>query len=430
MSSSILLDVTPLEAMMDVPLSITIRGLPAGQIVTVRASWLDGARTEWVSQATYQADSTGHVDLNTQPPVEAVYQDSDPMGLIWSMRPRNVTRHYMPVHTATSEPSSVYFAVEMDGQVVASAEARRHIIAPGVCREEIRVDGLAGTLFVPRGGGPHPAITVVSGSGGGVNEHRAALYAAHGYAAFALAYFNYEGLPKSLVRIPLEYFEASIAYLRQRPEIDGERLAIAGGSRGGELSLLLGAMFSAYRAVIAEVPSGLIWGGFGHDPAEGSQPAWTYRGEGLPYMSDPDPGIYDYYAEYAARGEAIPGTPSFQAIVDRNPDQVEQAMIPVENTQGAILMISGEDDQMWPGTELAEIAMRRLKEHGFTLPYEHVSYGGAGHFIAPPYAPTTTIAITHPVDGGYYTFGGQPEANYRASVDSWQKRIAFLREHL
>lgn len=430
MSSSIFLDVTPSEAMMDVPLSITIRGLPAGQIVTVQASWLDGATTEWVSQATYQADSTGHVDLNTQAPLEAVYQDSDPMGLIWSMRPRNVTRHYMPVHTATAEPSSVYFAVEIDGQVVASAEARRHIIAPGVRREEIRADGLAGTLFVPRGGGPHPAITVVSGSGGGVNEHRAALYAAHGYAAFALAYFNYEGLPKSLVRIPLEYFEASIAYLRQRPEIDGERLAIAGGSRGGELSLLLGAMFSAYRAVIAEVPSGLIWGGFGHDPAEGSQPAWTYGGEGLPYMSDPDPGIYDYYAEYAARGEAIPGTPGFQAIVDRNPDQVEQAMIPVENTQGAILMISGEDDQMWPGTELAEIAMRRLKEHGFTLPYEHISYVGAGHFIAPPYAPTTTISITHPVDGGYYTFGGQPEANYRASVDSWQKRIAFLREHL
>jgi dienelactone hydrolase len=430
MHTSINLIVTPKDAVMDVPVTITVDGLPANHPVTVRARWVDGIGTEWSSYALYQTDASGYLDLSKQPPVQADYIDTDPMGLIWSMRPTDTTRRYMPVHATTTEPSRVLFAVEVDGQIVASAEVLRHVIAPGVRREEVRVNGLAGTLFLPSSGGKYPAVTVVSGSGGGVNEHRAALYAAHGYAAFALAYFNYESLPASLVRIPLEYFETSIAYLRSRPEIDGERLAIAGGSRGGELALLLGATFSAYRAVIAEVPSGVIWGGFGHDPAEGAQPSWTYHGEGLPYMSDPDPEIYAYYAEYAARGEAIPGTPGFQAIVDRNPNQVAQALIPVEKTQGAILMISGDDDQMWPSTPLAEIAMRRLQEKGFSYPYEHISYAGAGHFIAPPYAPTTTIAINHPVDGGYYTFGGKPEANYRASVDSWHKRLQFLHQYL
>lgn len=430
MSNIVNINVTPNEAVTDIPLSIQIHGLQPEQIIIIRASWLDGAGVEWSSQATYQADKDGFIDLNAQPPREAAYQNADPMGLIWSMVPVDTTKRYMPVHTVTSEPYRIRFAVEYDGKVVASTETLRHTIADGVRYEEIHTQGLAGKLFLPAGNAPYPAITLVSGSGGGINEHRAALYAAHGYAVLALAYFNYEGRPKALVNIPLEYFETSINYLRQHPQIDGERLAIIGGSRGGELALLLGATFSAYKVIVAEVPSGLIWGGFGDDPETGSQPAWTYRGEGLAYMSDVSSEIYGYYEEYIARGEAIPGTPGFQAIIERNPDQIEQATIPVEKTKGAILMISGEDDQMWPSTPLAQIAVERLKAHNYPYPYEHVSYPGAGHLIMPPYAPTTTIAMTHPVDGGYYTFGGEAEANYRACVDSWRKRLAFLKEHL
>ena len=51
------------------------------------------------------------------------------------------------------------------------------------------------------------------------------------------------GLPPTLSNIPLEYFETAIEWLQHQPRLDGGRIAVSGTSRGGELSLLLGATF-------------------------------------------------------------------------------------------------------------------------------------------------------------------------------------------
>ncbi|NOY61526.1 MAG: hypothetical protein GXO75_21655 [Calditrichaeota bacterium] len=104
--------------------------------------------------------------------------------------------------------------------------------------------------------------------------------------------------------------------------------------------------------------------------------------------------------------------------------------IPVEKINGAVLMISGEDDQVWPSTQLANIAMDRLKALGFEKPYTHLHYRGAGHTILPPYFPTTVTSEKHPVDGAFLALGGQPAADYRAGVGSWNKELDFLKRHL
>src|SRR6185436_11050508 len=98
-------------------------------------------------------------------------------------------------------------------------------------------------LFRPKAKGKYPGLITLSGAGGGLSESRAALRAAHGYAVLALAYFNYDDLPKNLVGIPLEYFEEALTWMEKQPYIDGERLGVMGVSRGGELVLLLGAYF-------------------------------------------------------------------------------------------------------------------------------------------------------------------------------------------
>ena len=74
-----------------------------------------------------------------------------------------------------------------------------------------------GTLFTPapRADGLSPPVVVVlNGSGGGINEPRAALYASHGYAALALAYFKAPGLSDYISNTPLEYFERGLDWLR------------------------------------------------------------------------------------------------------------------------------------------------------------------------------------------------------------------------
>jgi dienelactone hydrolase len=116
--------------------------------------------------------------------------------------------------------------------------------------------------------------------------------------------------------------------------------------------------------------------------------------------------------------------------MNRHPDRIRQATIPVERINGAVLLISGEDDQMWPSTRMAQISMARLREHNFPHPYEHLSYSGAGHGIGIPYTPQTMIEVRHPVDGVLYTFGGNPESNAHATVDSWRRVTHFLRENL
>ena len=432
MSSQVLLSVQPRTAMSDVPLAIAVSGLLANSAVTIRASFTDGGGVEWAAQADYRADAKGDLDLSASAPITDSFTEADPMGLIWSMLPVDeVARENMQLRWSDLDTAVLTFALLQDGETITSVEARRMMVAPGVERVEVRDRGLFGTLFLPAGAGPHPAITIISGSGGGLNEARAALFAAHGYAGFALAYFNYETLPDSIYQIPLEYFETSIAYLGSRADIDGGRLAITGGSRGGELSLLLGSIFPQYKVIIADVPSGIVWGGFGKDRSKGSVPAWTWRGEEIPYMDDEvDPTVYDYHNDYRERGEPIPLTPGFRELLRRSPATAKRAEIPVEKIRGAVLMVSGADDAMWHSSELAEVAMDRLRAHNFSRPYEHISYPGAGHLIMPPYAPTTLVASKHPVDGGFYAFGGEPHAIYKAGVDAWRRKLDFLRQHL
>ena len=81
-------------------------------------------------------------------------------------------------------------------------------------------------------------------------------YPGHGYTTFALAYFGVEGLPRELVKIPLEYFKKGFDWLRTQDTVDGRRLGVVGGSKGGELALLLGATFPEIKVVVARAPSG------------------------------------------------------------------------------------------------------------------------------------------------------------------------------
>jgi dienelactone hydrolase len=69
------------------------------------------------------------------------------------------------------------------------------------------------------------------------------MLAARGYPVLALAYFREDGLPRELVRIPLEYFRRALLWMRTRPEVDPARVVTLGISRGGELSLILASTF-------------------------------------------------------------------------------------------------------------------------------------------------------------------------------------------
>jgi len=66
-------------------------------------------------------------------------------------------------------------------------------------------------------------------------------------------------LPKELYEIPVEFFERGLSWLEKHGSVDCERIAVYGYSKGGELSLLLGSLYSPIKAVAAFSGSSLVW---------------------------------------------------------------------------------------------------------------------------------------------------------------------------
>jgi dienelactone hydrolase len=288
---------------------------------------------------------------------------------------------------------------------------------------------LVGTLFCPSTPGPHPAVIALGGVGGGLREGGAEALASEGFAALALAYFGVDPLPRELVEIPLEYFEKAIAWLKSRPEVDANRIAVVGNSKGGELALLLGATYPEdLKAVIGYAPSAVVWQGITFDREayhRGPKSPWSSRGEPVPFarLARPLPAEMVRMVGSYLRRQPIVGRVFYERALE-DETAVAAAEIAVEKIDGPLLLISGTDDQMWPSTRLSEMAIERLKAHDHPFPYEHLRYEGAGHMITLPNAEPPASWSSR------YEVGGTQEANEFANADSWTKVLGFLEKHL
>jgi dienelactone hydrolase len=364
-----------------------------------------------------------------QEPVTGTYDGASAMGLVWSAE--RVPADLKPAPDGwIMEPCLLQIEARGPDGARAELTLKRRAAGPGVIRTLVRSDGLVGTLFLPAGEGPHPAVLVLGGGGGGIDEFRGAMLASHGYAALNLGYFSMPGLPRGLVNIPLEYFEGAIRWMRSQPWLRDRLLTAWGESRGGELALLLGSHFPEINAVVAWVPSGVVFWALGLAEPGDTRPraAWTFRGKPLPYLQENNAA-----ADAAPAGQ--PGRPIAVAPIylrhlqDRR--AVERATIPVERVKGPVQLVSGTDDQQWPSSALADIALRRLEAHRHPYPFEHRKYEGAGHRILLPYGPRTVRAIGLPVqgfEGRLYDQGGTPKADAEAGADAWRRLLQFLGE--
>lgn len=277
--------------------------------------------------------------------------------------------------------------------------------------------GLVGALHLPEKEGPHPLIVNLGGFRGGINESRAEKLSSCGFGALSLAYFGCPGLPLSLQEIPLEYFEKAIDWILEHPAIDRKRIALWGVSRGAELSLILGSTLSfRLSAIAATVPASAIYGSI-QSPA----PAWIYRGQPLgPNAPFPVLRLDSHLGTTPELALAL--TPFFlEGMKDQAAFAASQ--IPVEKIGCPLLLVSGEDDQMWPSSIFAEQITDRLQAKGSSIPRVHFSYPRAGHGISS----SEEISELHPIAKIWFAFGGNPRDNERAKADSWEKTVHFFR---
>jgi dienelactone hydrolase len=137
-------------------------------------------------------------------------------------------------------------------------------------------------LRVPPGEGPHPVVLLASGNGGGGMPWVRQAVAERGYimdrlleAGYACAWLRYRtevelgyelGGPlirggrqgrELFNRSPLEYEDeiAVVEFLKTRPEIDPDRVALIGMSHGGEMVLKLTSDFDGVAVAVASEPA-------------------------------------------------------------------------------------------------------------------------------------------------------------------------------
>lgn len=297
---------------------------------------------------------------------------------------------------------------------------------------DISEDGIYGRLYTSAISPGRYGILVLGGSGGGIDwsDKIARCLAENGYTALALAYFNYAGLPVGLQQIPLEYFEKAIDWMAKQEDIDTEHLTIIGGSRGGELALLLGSLFPKIKAVVGYAASSVRWGANGSFSSM-NKAAWTYSGKNLPHMKM---GFsFNSIREKIKLVKCLIRRKNYQAkplLVSalQNKKIVDRSIIPVEKINGPILLFSGMDDNLFPAPAMSEMIIKRLQEKHHPHYYSHFCLKGAGHSIkAPGLEPKEyPNELIHMLTGLKCDLGGSEKENAIASEKAWKMLLWFL----
>jgi dienelactone hydrolase len=186
-----------------------------------------------------------------------------------------------------------------------------------------------------------------------------------GYAFLALGYFGAAGTPEQLDRIAIESVHQAILNAAKNPKVDGNRIALVGGSKGAELALVLASYFKDIDCVVAMVPGNCAF------PAltmGASTSSWSYNGKEIPFVPAPWAAVPSIISRDLRK--------AFE-IMREDKSAVEKALIKVENINGPILLISAKKDEMWPSTEMSSEMMARLRDKKFRYPYEHwIDQGG------------------------------------------------------
>ncbi|CAI5688184.1 unnamed protein product [Oreochromis niloticus] len=386
-----LLTATPVRALIDEQISIKGRFLSQNYPVTVCAQMHSEEGDLWEAFAHYTTNASSSINLTSDHSVGGSYVGCEPMGLFWALEPalgsreglslrkRNVETPYMvnisllEGHTSPSEGQRTELA---------AVTIERWYMAPGVRRIEIRQNNIVGTLFLPPGPGPFPAMLDLWGEGGGLLEYRSALFASRGFASLSVAYMGHKDLPG-----PPHIMSSAFQLLQHHCQVDADRIGVIGLSLGVLLTFRI-----ATR--IGFKPSCLIC-------INGPVGSPLLDEDGKIKMSESD----QKYWELDDRGY-------------------------VENITCPLMCIVGEDDLCAASTENADIE-EALRSAGKSHQFTRLSYPGAGHLIEPPYTPCARASLWKAKPEKLFTlWGGHPAPHAAAQEDAWKRILEFMETHL
>lgn len=291
----------------------------------------------------------------------------------------------------------------------------------GVKAQVIKEEGFQGNYYAKEDS--ESKTTVILVGGGQWGDYWGQYLAKNDMVGFSLPYTGMEGLPDLPENIALEYFEHAINWLTKQPAVNSDKIVVMGASKNAELALVLAANFpNIIDGVVAYAPSSVSWSNtalpYNSDELKAS---WTYNGEDIPFIpmekikadSSNQIDMLGYWEKGLSQSSSV-----------------ETATIPVENINGPILLISGNDDQVWPSAKMADMIEKRLKENAFAFTCLNLKYDNSGHSISGNPDDNTAYGPGYVRIGDQdyeYAFGGDAEGDFKAKQDARNQLMEFLK---
>ncbi|MBU1311933.1 MAG: hypothetical protein KKE30_20615 [Gammaproteobacteria bacterium] len=220
---------------------------------------------------------------------------------------------------------------------------------------------------------PAPLLVFLGGSEGGMNltnDRNAAerqAYLDAGFALLVVGYFGLPGIPSGLDRIELNGVLEAIALNRSNPAVNAEKLSVLGVSKGAELALLLASRSTQISTVVAVVASDVV---FGSPEWYSTSSSWSWQGQAIAFVP------FNLHSALALmQGNIRQG----YEIALQNQQAYQQALIPVQQMQADVLLVSGTADELWPSSEMSDRIIQRLQQHQYPYQYQHLKIAGGGH---------------------------------------------------
>ncbi len=224
--------------------------------------------------------------------------------------------------------------------------------------------------FVPNDSAKHTSIVMLHGSEGGSSHYldaEANILATQGYEVLLFCYFDCKrtvGNRQTLKNIEVGAINEAVKWLRAQPSSNG-KVVLYGFSRGAELALLVGSLFSEPSAIIAHAPSDVTFGPFNPN---GQLPICWICTKGVGKCTD----YLEYRWNFACGSDDPRGLNlSVSAWLVGGKTIPSKQQISIENFKGPILLTAGEKNSVWPSQMTRNIeatllkAGRRPKVHYF-----------------------------------------------------------------
>ena len=256
-------------------------------------------------------------------------------------------------------------------------------------------DGLTLTALLarPAGGGPFPAVMINHGSAGPIKEWQiwTRKLAEKGYVSLALTFRGYPGSEgtETYGKKEVEDILMALAYLKNLPFVDKERLGMFGNSKGAFNALLASTRTSDLKAVV-------VWGAWADMVA-------AYRYSLTQQSVHPSQFMRDAASRHV---KIIGGKPE----VVPEEWRIRSAINYVDNVTAAVLILHGGKDSFAP-VELVLPFAETLRRQGKNVDVK--VYPGEEHGL---------FAFTLPPQGQSHSWVASRETAH----DVWIRATAFL----